>query len=297
MVRIEKVAKSMLDVLVENKKLSYSNIVSSHYLDIENKKYAYSLTLYDYNGNRHRTVGVLIVREHENFFMGKYTSGICTYHNGDSLLYSKEGEKLLVVLRGKGEITTDSLFALSISDSKFLLKEYVEGNSLYTVYEVVDNQLKKLISFDEMEYNIGFATQGMLTIYQKGNKMRYSFKDKIADPYCFFDEYHDTFAGIDYKALGDCVGIGTINVGKEEHSIIGVVNENGTLVSRLLDWSTSKEYGSPYMDPTKFEETIGDIRRDIKRDMIIADRKIARRRNARAKINMKIMKNKNKKSN
>ncbi len=126
-------------------------------------------------------------------------------------------------------------------------------------------------------------------VFQDNAVITYHCKERIEDPYNIFKEYHDTFFGIDYKVQGLKVGVMEVEERDITHTVIGVIDKFGVLVSPLLDLNTSNEYGVPYMDPSLFEEAIDDI----KRDMIEEIEVISQQRIKRAKVNMRIMKSKN----
>ena len=159
-------------------------------------------------------------------------------------------------------------------------------HSEYVHYILKDGELTPVMSFDvAYEYDIH---DGILPVRINDQELSYHYEKGIIDPYNFFTQYTDAFLGVDYSEQGNHVGIGTVTMGEDVHTVVGVVNKDGVLVSSLLDYNTSNEYGMPYMDPTMFDESIFEIRKDMLDEMHV--RSVDRMH--RAKVNMKIMQSK-----
>lgn len=228
-------------------------------------------------------IGNLVMYERNDYFIGRYNGPLVNSTNGSEwIVYNKEGEKILYIPNGKGNIFERSYDYNDKTDHTLFTVIKSSAGEVYTHYEVRNGKLFPMLEFDEI---VGYKNKNILVIEQNGQKLPYHYKKGVTDPYDFFDEYHDKFGGINYSEKGMYVGIGTVGEDENIHTIIGIVNSNGVLVSALLDWNTSTEYGSPYMDPTSFEDALDEIKKKIKQECMLESEE----RTKRAKVNIKIM--------
>lgn len=196
-------------------------------------------------------------------------------------IFNMNGEKLFSDLDNNRSVLVGK--NTNLEKTGFLVYQILRKGSTYIHYEVKNGELVPLQLFEGLCERD--SKDKVLSIYDKKQSLTYHYNEGIADPYNFFNDYTDTFLGVDYGKLEKHVGVGTLTLGENTHTIVGVVDNNGTLASRLLDWNTSCEYGVPYMDPSMFDESIDEI----KKDMIDEDKLRSLEGVKRAKINMKIM--------